>query len=282
MSKKKIKALLSVILILFSTIIYVFFIDQDGQLRFTTINVGQGDALLFELPTGETILIDAGTRSQGKKVASFMRSRGIRSIDILVATHPHEDHIGGMMNILDAFPIGKIWDSPYRSASQTQLRFLETIAKKGIRYGHPKSGFSQQIGDVQITVLSPNTVLKNTNSDANNNSLVLLVSYGGIRFLLMGDAEKEERQGIAKSIPEVTILKMAHHGSITGIDLEFLKKINPELVVISFGERNPYGHPHKETIDLLKKQKIPWYITPEGSIEITTNGKEYSIKQLPH
>ena len=282
MSKRKTKALLSFIIFLFSTLFYIFFVDQDGQLRFTTINVGQGDALLLEFPTGETMLVDAGTRAQGKKVASFMRSRGIRSVDILVASHPHEDHIGGMMNILDAFPVGKVWDSPYRSASQTQLQFLESIAKKNIRYGHPKSGFTQQIGEVHITTLSPSSILKNTNSDANNNSVVLLVTYGNTRFLLMGDAEKEERQAILEAIPEVTILKMAHHGSITGVDLPFLKKINPELAVISFGKRNPYGHPHKETIDLLNSQKVPWYGTVDGSVEIATNGKEYSIRQLPN
>ena len=254
-------------------------ISRDDRLCFTAFNVGQGDAFLFEFPNGQTMLIDSGTRKGGRSVVSALQSKGIRTVDILVLSHPHEDHIGGMTEILRSFTIGKVWDSGFISASKTQQAFLEEIQEKKIRYGHPKAGFKQKIGDAEITVLRPERMLLGTNSDANNNSLVLHVVFGNVSFLLMGDMELEGRRSVG-IFPSVTILKAAHHGSWTGIDSALLQQTKPELVILSYGKKNAYGHPHKQTLDLLKSLSIPYLGTSAGTVEIKTDGKTYSVEQL--
>lgn len=252
---------------------------REDRLCFTAFNVGQGDALLFEFPNGQTMLVDAGTRNGGRTVVSALKSKGINTVDILVSTHPHEDHIGGMAEILRSFSVGKVWDSGFVSASKTQQVFLEEIQRKKIRYGHPKAGFKQKIGEAEVTVLGPVRMLSGTNSDANNNSLILHVTFGGVSFLLMGDLELEGRRSVGV-FPSSTILKAAHHGSWTGIDATLLQQVNPDLVVLSYGKKNAYGHPHKQTLELLKSTSVRYLGTPMGAVVVKTDGKTYSVEQL--
>lgn len=265
---------------LFLLLLFFLFsvILKDDRLCFTAFNVGQGDAFLFEFPNGQTMLVDSGTRKAGRAVASALRTKGIRTVDILVLSHPHEDHIGGMTEILRSFSVGKVWDSGFISASKTQQAFLQEIQEKKIRYGHPKAGFKQKIGDAEITVLKPERMLLGTNSDANNNSLILHVVFGEVSFLLMGDMELEGRRSVGV-FPPVTILKAAHHGSWTGMDSVLLQQTKPEWVILSYGKKNAYGHPHKQTLDLLKSRSISYLGTASGTVEIKTDGKTYSVEQ---
>lgn len=280
MRLKPVPAVAALLLFLF---LFFFFglTPREERLVFTALNVGQGDALLFEFPDGRTMLVDAGTRKGGRSVVSALKSKGIRTIDILVATHPHEDHIGGMAEVLRSFSIGKAWDSGFVSASRTQQLFLEEIKSRGIRYGRPKAGFKQKVGEVEITVLGPVRMLSGTNSDANNNSLILHVAFGRVSFLLTGDVELEGRRSVGV-FPPATILKASHHGSWTGTDATLLKQVNPELAILSYGRKNSYGHPHKQTLDLLKGASIRYLGTPAGSVVVKTDGKSYSVEQVKH
>ena len=179
-------------------------------LKVSVLDVGQGDAILVQFPNHEVMLIDAGVPAQGKTVVDYLKKQGIQRIDILVATHPHEDHIGGMQAVLAAYPIGKVWDSGYNHGSQVQQRFLQTIKDKQLRFGTPRAGFHEAIGDVSVDVLAPGAnLLNNTDSDANNNSLVLrphvqgcqCAPHGRCAAGRAGDAEDVARLHRAKSGP---------------------------------------------------------------------------------
>lgn len=247
-------------------------------LTVTVFNVLQGDALLVQFPGGQHMLIDAGPRDAGPGLVAALRERGIRKIDVLVSTHPHEDHLGGMEAVLKAFDIGKVWDSGYVHGSRTQRRFLQTIRDKGIRYGKPRRGFSEEIGGATVEVLGPGELLEDTGSDVNNNCLLLRIAYGNISFLFMGDAERAERQSVGP-FPPSTVLKVSHHGSHNGTDKALLQQVKPRVAVICYAVGNPYGHPHKEVVKALKAAKIPFYGTPEGDIILTTDGEDLDIHQ---
>ncbi|HOC94201.1 MAG TPA: MBL fold metallo-hydrolase [bacterium] len=255
-------------------------IAETPKLILSAIDVGQGDSILAEFPNGQVMLVDAGGRSEGAAVVKYLRQRKVSRIDILVASHPHEDHIGGMLAVMDAFQIGKVWDSGYVHGSRTQENFLATIKDKGIRFGTPKSGFTQSVGDARIDVLAPVRPLSGTDSDPNNNSVVLRVIYGQISFLLTGDMESEERNTVSPW-PQTTVIKIAHHGSRNGTDRNFLKALSPRVAVISSGRGNNYGHPHSETLSALKSANVKTHNTADtGTVVVSTDGKTISVKTL--
>lgn len=253
---------------------HAFFFDG---LSFYAFDVGQGDSILFHFPGGENVLIDAGTRKSAKSLFMKLKQLGVRKIDILVATHPHEDHIGGMKEVIGAFEIGKIWDSGYNHGSQMQREMLEEIKRRKIRFGRPRAGFIERIGDAEIEVIAPKRQISGTNSDANNNSLILKITYGRISFLMMGDVEERGRDS-AGSFPRSVVLKASHHGSRNGTDEKLLSEVKPEVAILSYGRGNPYGHPHKEVLKLFRDHRVKVYATVSGDIIMTTDGKSYSVK----
>ena len=180
---------------------------KAGQLRYYALDVGQGDCSLFVLPDGRNVVFDAGPRSNAKKTVNYLKSCGVRKIDLLVASHPHEDHIGGMKELLSKIPVKQIWDSGYNHGSKVQRDFYQMIKDKKIPFGRPKRGYAAKLGDVEFKVLAPARPLKGTSSDANNNGLIVLVTYGGVSFLMMGDAQKEEQE---------TVLAAAARGGAQG------------------------------------------------------------------
>jgi competence protein ComEC len=278
MKKKRLKIFIYIALFIIAAVMSVieapnFF--QDG-LSFYAFDVGQGDAFLFHFPNGANVLVDSGTKKSGGKLVSKIRSLGVRKIDLVVATHPHADHIGGMKSVLDAFEVGKVWDSGYNHNSPVQREMLEAIRDKKIRFGRPKPGFIEKIGDASVEVLAPKKPVLGSGSDPNNNSLVVRVVYGEISFLMTGDIEEAGR-GIAGPFPRSTVLKVSHHGSDNGTDDKLMKEVRPEIAVLSYGKNNSYGHPHKSVMKLLEKYKVQVYATVDGDITITTDGKSLDI-----
>lgn len=249
-----------------------------SSLMVHVIDVGQGDSILVQFPTGQTMLVDAGDHEHGTTVVEYVHHLGIRQIDLLVATHPHEDHIGGMADVLGAFSVDQVWDSGFNLGSRTQERFLQTIHDKGIRYQTPRAGKSAEFGTATVTVLAPvDGLLHGTESDANNNSLVLRIVYGTTSVLLTGDMEEDERRTVP-SWPESTVLKVAHHGSHNGTDAEFIDEVRPEFAVISCGKHNPFGHPHAETMAILRDAGIRTLITAvNGTVVIRSDGHTVSL-----
>lgn len=246
---------------------------KDSTLRCHTIDVKHGDSILFVLPDGKTMLIDSGTKAQGGKVVSYLKEHSVEKIDLLVGTHPHSDHIGGMTAVLDNFEVGEIWDSGYVHGSATQKNYYKRIKKDNIPFKVVKRGHRAYLGEAKIEVLAPAEKLDGTQSGPNNNCIVMLITYGNVSFLMTGDMESEER-AIISPLPPCTVLKMAHHGSRNGIDRKMLNETSPQLVVFSFASDNSYGLPHKKTMTLLRSRpEIIKLSTTKGDVVIKTDGK---------
>lgn len=246
------------------------------------IDVGQGDSTFIELATGENVLVDAGTDAAGDKVVSYLKSLGITTIDYLIATHPDADHIGGMVDVMDAFKVLNFIDSGKEHTSATYERMLEAIIEEKATYEVPEYG---QVYEYDEKLESYFQVLHvNENAQDNNDaSLVIKGGYCNQDFLVMGDASTEIEAELMKNYDnlEVAILKAGHHGSNTSSSIGFLKAINPEAVILSYGKDNSYGHPHREVLDNIKNVGAKAYSTAtEGTIAVTVDCNGYEIDAI--
>jgi competence protein ComEC len=269
----------NVVIPVFTSAGHTHLADNEGKLSVYFLDVGQGDSTLFVID-GKTILIDAGEADMGDRVVSDIKTLGIKRIDLLVATHLHSDHIGGMRKVLAAFPVGQMLDAGLPHPSSTYEHFLETIDQKNIPYRVAEQGQTIDVDPaLRVFVLSPPA--QRIGDDPNINSLVLRISYGTIDFLMTGDMGGEGEDALIRSgYPlDAEILKVGHHGSSSSTSADFLARVRPEMGVIYVGEDNPYGHPHQETLDLLKASGVTVYRTDrDGTIVIRTDGMSYSVK----
>jgi len=248
-----------------------------GNLTVHFLDVGQGDSILLE-HGDDTMLIDSGEIGKGDDVAKYVKSEGITSLDYVVATHPHSDHIGGMSVILNDFPIGHFVDSGYPYTSKTYENMLTTIDKKNIPFETPKRGDKINFAPgIDVHVLNPGSTY--FTDDVNQNSIVLKINDGTVSFLLMGDAGVEAENEIMKDGYNVNadILKVGHHGSRTSSSASFINAVSPTVSVIEIGAGNDYGHPHKETLDRLQKVSKVYRTDLDGTITITTDGSKYTV-----
>jgi competence protein ComEC len=273
----------NVIIPVFTNTGHTHLADNEGKLSVYFLDVGQGDSTLFVID-GKTILIDAGEVDMGDRVVSDLRKLGVTRIDLLVATHPHSDHIGGMQTVLAAFPVGQVLDAGLPHPSPIYEHFLETIDRKNIPYRVAERGQTIDVDPaLRVVVLSPPA--QRIGDDPNINSLVLRISYGTIDFLMTGDLGGEGEDALTTSgYPlDAEILKVGHHGSSSSTSPGFLARVRPEMGVIFVGEDNPYGHPHRETLDLLKESGVTLYRTDrDGTVVVRTDGMSYSVKTETH
>lgn len=244
----------------------------SNVLTYYALDVGQGDSSLFVFPNGQTMLIDAGLEDEGRTVVNFLKDLGLDKIDYLVATHPHADHMGGMKDVLSNFYIGQVWDSGFITGAPFQRKFYTTIKRRNIPFGTPKRGYTKKIGDTLVEVLAPVRELRGTKRDQNNNCIVLMITYGKVKFLMAADMEREER-GTLPEIPRCTLLKLAHHGSYNGTDEKLLRDASPVAAVISYAKDNDYGYPHREVVKALRDFHIMRFDTADGTLKFTTDGK---------
>lgn len=244
------------------------------------IDVGQGDSSLIVTPNGKTILIDGGKKSAGEKVLSYLNKQGIQSIDLLVATHPDADHIGGLIDVLQSVSVKKVLDSGKSHTSQTYLEYLNLIDKKAIPFEVAKTGSLISLDNsVKIQVLNSG----DSAEDNNEASVVLKISYGTIDFLYTGDAGVEaEANMISKYNVEAEVLKVGHHGSETSSSQTFINAVKPRVSVLSVGVDNSYGHPDSVVVDRLKAIGSNIYSTAvSGDVIVTTDSKTYSVSASP-
>ena len=283
--------------------------DPDaGKLRVTAIDVGQGDSTLIQTPTGRTVLIDGGGTSDetdadasdvgAKIVVPFLHFLGLSRLDVLVLTHPHGDHVGGLAAVLRAQEIGTILDGtllPYPSPAYTQ--FLNLVRQKHIPYARAVRGQTLDMGDgVVLHVLNPpaapvfgHAALYGTGTDdatINNYSASLLVQYGQTRFILTGDAETEAegamlaaRADLTCDISSCDVLKAGHHGSRNATGDDWLVRLQPRFAVISCGRHNRFGHPAPATLARLDAHGVQTFRTDtQGAITFVSDGKTVTAR----
>lgn len=247
----------------------------NGQLTVHFMDVGQGDATLIE---GDdfAILIDAG-RHDRSDVVPYLKSRGIKSLDLVIGTHPHADHIGQISQVIEHLEVEEVWLSGDVHTSRTFERTIDAILAEDIAYHEPRAGEKYELGDLHIHVLNPTHLT----GDFHQGCLAIKVVYGEISFLFTGDIEQEtEEEMLARGEEvEATIFQLGHHGSSTSNSEAFLRAIAPDITIYSAAEGNSYGHPHQEVIQRLEELEIPVYGTDQyGTILIHTDGETYSLE----
>ncbi len=277
-------ALIAVVIFLAQDIVRYF----NRSFKMTALDVGQGDAIYFEFPEGGNLLVDAGKggdSDQGRwVVAPFLRSKGVRSIDTLVVSHPQEDHIGGMPTVLEEFKVKNVVEPGRPYETKLHERLWRRIKRERARTVKADAGSRlEDFEGVSVFILHPDQETE-AHKNINDESVVLKIVYGKTSFLLTGDIGEQAARDILgreKSL-KADVLKVPHHGAKLGPQGElFLRAVNPKISVISAGERNPYRHPSPKTLAAL--EAIPGnkiYRTDEsGAIEIVSDGFRLDVRR---
>lgn len=243
----------------------------EGELYLTMIDVGQADSFLF-MQDGKTALVDCGTRSTGEAVVKHLNSIGVTKIDYVFGTHPHDDHMGGMYDVITNFEIGKIIIPEVEVGEVTAnwyIKLMDEILTNKYNIEYAKVGNVYELGNADMKVIGPITKFP---SNTNNYSTVLKVTFGEMDIIMTGDAETEVEEEILASGENIDaeIYKVGHHGSDTSNSDEFLDAITPEYALISTKVGNKYEHPIKSTMEKLKERNIEVYRTDENGTVIAT------------
>ena len=244
------------------------------------IDVGQGDSILIQV-NNKNLLIDAGPQSDKKNLLSYLSALNLEKLDYVIATHPHEDHIGNMDDVINDYNVLAFYAPKVQSTTKTFEKMVESLKSKNLKINVIKKGTNSiDLGEnTKVTVLSPT---KDSYEDLNNYSPVMKIEYGKTSFLFTGDAEKDVEKEILATNENISadILKVGHHGSSTSTTKDFLKKVNPSLGVISVGQDNTYNHPNDDTIKRLKENKVTIYRTDkDGTVILSSDGSKITKKQ---
>jgi len=275
---------------------YEKYSPRGKEMAVSFIDVGQGNSIFVESPSGRTLIYDAGGmpdwmetyRDPGREtVVPFIKKRGVEYIDYAVISHAHGDHIGGMKAVLESFEVEYFLDPGYPHTTHLYMDLLKTVREKEIRYKKIRSGGGDVIElgfGVSCEVFNPPSeyYFHGEGSDVNNNSVLLKITYGDVSFLFPGDMERaSEMHVVGKYRGELSsnILQASHHGSNTSSTKIFLKRVMPEVAVIPVGERNQFNHPGQKALNNLRRIGAEIYRTDRhGHIIILTDGKTFTVK----
>ena len=221
-----------------------------GEFRVHFVDVGQADGAVIECG-GEFAVIDAGYPESGPLMVEYLQDLGAEKLSLVVGTHPHGDHIGGLPDVLDAFPTDTVWTSQLPYTNEYVREFKSAVTTNGATLEQPRPGAVFQLGGASIEVIGP---LNLEYEDANDLSLVLMVQYGDNRFLMTGDMEELAEHELVEAGVDLKadVLKVGHHGSYSSSSYRFLREVMPTYSVISCGAANEYGHPHEVTLSRLQ------------------------------
>ena len=297
--KKQENKFLRIILIIITFILGVFLSDIEGtysledisniftesvfnevnsNLIVSYLDVGQADSILIE-NNKEYMLIDAGNNEDGELLVKYFNQKEITNFKYLVGTHPHEDHIGGLDDVINNFDVGTIYMPDAITTTKTFTDVLDAIENKGLTYKVPKIQETFTLGEATLEVIYTGTDTK----ELNNTSIVLRLVFGETTFLFTGDDEDKAEETILKSGLNIQadVLKIGHHGSKYSTTDEFLNEVNPKYAIISVGEGNSYKHPESIVLNKLDDNNIEVHRTDlEGTIIVTSDGKNITINNI--
>jgi competence protein ComEC len=261
---------------------------EKNELDVIFLDVGQGDGVIVRVPTEEgikTILVDAGfkdwTRDMGEEVVvPVLRNFGVDQIDLLIMSHPHSDHIGGVEIILEEFEVNEIWDSHGSYGSHLYGRILKSAEEKEVKYSRLQTGYiDTTFAPLRLILFHPDSAYSVNETNVNNSSLVVKMSYGESDFLFVGDLEEEGDEVVTPfgELLQSEVLKVGHHGSITSSTQLFLDVVDPDIAIVSVGERNKFRHPSAVVMERLERSGSEVLRTDfEGAIWLKSDGHKIS------
>lgn len=255
-------------------------VHTDGSAQVHFIDIGQGDCELV-VSDGESLLIDTGEKEYAEKVCGYLKEQGIDTINYMLLTHQHSDHMGGASEIINNMDVENIIipKLPDDMTPNTKFyeRFLKSVKDKGLKLTPAEPGKTYEIGECTLEILSP----VEDYDDLNNFSAAAILTHGGDSFLFTGDIEKKAEKDILETgrMKDIDVLKAAHHGSGTSNSKEFLDAARPDYVVISCGAGNSYGHPHENAVERMRKYTGNIYRTDlDGTVVFDSSGSGMTVK----
>jgi len=256
----------------------------SGTLRVDFVSVGQGDAALITSPTGKTVLIDGGPHEAGPRLARFLHGRTTAPLDLVLLTHRHADHLGGLSRIVEDQGARVFLDAAYPHATPGYGPLLKALARRGVAVREATRGRTIDLGGgARLVLLTPTDPrISGTRSDVNSNSVVVRLEYGQIHMLFTGDAEREtERWLLDSGTPlRADLLKVAHHGSRYASSAPFLQAVSPQIAGISCGLNNEYHHPHAEALERLSKVRARVFRTDlDGTVTALSDGQRITMSK---
>ncbi len=258
-------------------------IIKSEELQIYFFNVGQADCILVR-SNGKNMLIDAGDNEDGPLLVKYIKRLGIRKIDYLIGTHVHEDHIGGMDNIIREFDIGEIY-IPY-TTNKSKRKFYEDVInevkQKELSINYKKAGDKFELGEAKCEIKSIDNSDPTSSSKINSTSIVIQMEANNNKYLFMGDAEDDVETNSKITWEDIDVLKVGHHGSDTSSTEQFINKVLPEMAVISVNSNtNSYGHPSETVIKRLQDKECEIYRTDmNGTILLINENGTNKVQML--
>ncbi len=250
--------------------------NTRGRMIVHFLDVGQGDSIFVQLPNGHNMLVDAGPREAGTDVVNYLKKAGVKKIDYLVATHPHEDHIGGMAAVFRRFDVGRVYMPKISYPTRAYEDLLRVVRAEGQKIDTASAGVEiVNSGGLRAEIIAPYSAAY---EEINNYSAVIKLSFGKAVFLLTGDAEERSEQEMLVNGPNLRadVLKVGHHGSYTSTSPEFLNAVKPAYAVISCGTGNGYGYPHAVTLQKLRGIQV-FRTDLNGDVVFETDGDSIRV-----
>jgi len=273
-------SIMAAILVLSVWVWQVFALVPDGKLHVWFFDVGQGDAMLIKTPAGEKIIIDGGPGKAVLEPLGKTLSFFDQKLDLLILTHPHADHLDGLVEILKRYKVEKVLSTGVLHTTPEFEEWLSLIKNNAIPFKTARAGDNFSLGEVNFYVLSPEDNLTGQKvEDLNDTSLIIKMVFGHNSFLFMGDAAASLQKSLLDKKVDVSagVLKVPHHGSKDSIDENFINAVNPAAAIISVG-KNSFGHPAPLTLEKLESLEIKTYRTDQnGTIEIVADGENLEI-----